>query len=183
MDANPFRPPVHEEPPSGAELGAAGAPWVASRSTRFGAAIIDNIAISIGSAGVGYAFGALVGVSGFWNVLVEYVLGLVVTCIVQILLFRDGQSLGKRITNIRIVEHATGRTASVARILGLRILPLMLLSYATFFVLGWAYPGRVIFVGAAALVLSLVDVLPIFGGERRCLHDYLAGTKVVEVMR
>src|SRR5690242_2170335 len=129
MDANPFRPPVHEEPTSGAEIDLAGAPWIASRATRFGAAIIDNIAISIGSAGIGYGFAALVGSLGFWDVLVEYVLGLVVSCIVQILLFRGGQSLGKRITNIRIVDYASGRTASVARILGLRILPLMLLSY------------------------------------------------------
>ncbi|HWB82124.1 MAG TPA: RDD family protein [Nannocystaceae bacterium] len=183
MDANPFRPPVHEELLSGAELDAAGAPWIASRATRFGAAVIDNIAISIGSAGMGYAFGALVGASAFWEMVGEYMLGLVVSCIVQILLFRDGQSLGKRITNIRIVEYASGRTASVGRILGLRILPLMLLSYATFFALGYVYPGRVDLVAAAALVLGLVDVLPIFGGERRCLHDYLAGTKVVEARR
>jgi uncharacterized RDD family membrane protein YckC len=27
---------------------------------------------------------------------------------------------------------------------------------------------------------GLIDVLLIFGSERRCIHDYLAGTKVVE---
>jgi hypothetical protein len=29
------------------------------------------------------------------------------------------------------------------------------------------------------LITALVDCLLIFGRERRCLHDYLAGTKVV----
>jgi uncharacterized RDD family membrane protein YckC len=31
--------------------------------------------------------------------------------------------------------------------------------------------------------LSLVDVVFIFGSERRCIHDRLAGTKVVKVRK
>jgi uncharacterized RDD family membrane protein YckC len=30
------------------------------------------------------------------------------------------------------------------------------------------------------LLYTLTDILLIFGEERRCIHDYLAGTKVVE---
>ncbi len=32
----------------------------------------------------------------------------------------------------------------------------------------------------ASIVDSIVDILFIFGSERRCVHDLIAGTKVVE---
>ena len=37
--------------------------------------------------------------------------------------------------------------------------------------------GQVPYVGG---LFSLVDILCIFGEERRCIHDMIAGTKVVE---
>ena len=31
------------------------------------------------------------------------------------------------------------------------------------------------------ILFVLVDILFIFGKERRCVHDYIAGTKVIDV--
>jgi hypothetical protein len=38
------------------------------------------------------------------------------------------------------------------------------------------FAGTLLFFGS---ILPLVDALMIFGDQRRCLHDHLAGTKVV----
>jgi uncharacterized RDD family membrane protein YckC len=73
-----------------------------------------------------------------------------------------GQSIGKMALGIRIV-HLDGEMATWGRIVGLRVLPMQLLSWIP-------YIGGVI---------SLVDVLFIFRANRRCLHDEIARTKVV----
>jgi uncharacterized RDD family membrane protein YckC len=64
---------------------------------------------------------------------------------------------------IRVVDAATGRLPVLGRQLGLRY-------------------GVIWFVSLIPLVgtvVGLVDVLVIFRSDKRCLHDHLAGTKVV----
>jgi uncharacterized RDD family membrane protein YckC len=73
-----------------------------------------------------------------------------------------GQSIGKMALGIRIVR-IDGPQATWGRIVGLRILPMQLLTWIP-------YIGGVI---------SLVDVLFIFRANRRCLHDEIARTKVI----
>jgi len=73
-----------------------------------------------------------------------------------------GQSLGKMALGIRIVQ-IDGPQATWGRIVGLRILPMQLLSWIP-------YIGGLI---------SLVDVLFIFRANRRCIHDEIARTKVI----
>jgi uncharacterized RDD family membrane protein YckC len=73
-----------------------------------------------------------------------------------------GQSIGKMVLGIKIV-CIDGDKATWRRIVGLRILPMQLLSWIP-------YIGGVI---------SLVDVLFIFRANRRCIHDEIARTKVV----
>jgi uncharacterized RDD family membrane protein YckC/DNA-directed RNA polymerase subunit RPC12/RpoP len=73
-----------------------------------------------------------------------------------------GQSLGKMVLGVRIVQ-IDGERATWGRIVGLRIMPMQLLSWIP-------YIGGII---------SLVDVLFIFRANRRCLHDEIARTKVV----
>jgi hypothetical protein len=36
------------------------------------------------------------------------------------------------------------------------------------------------FLGNVIPFYAFIDILVIFGSEQRCIHDYLAGTKVVE---
>ncbi|HRC85697.1 MAG TPA: RDD family protein [Thermoanaerobaculia bacterium] len=78
------------------------------------------------------------------------------------LLASNGQTLGKRYCKIKIVR-LDGSKASLGRIFWLR----MVVS---------ALPGFIPFFGS---VWGLVDALWIFSEPRRCLHDYIADTKVV----
>jgi uncharacterized RDD family membrane protein YckC len=77
----------------------------------------------------------------------------------------SGQSIGKRRMGIRVVLE-DGSPASLFHILLLRNFIPGLLVY----LLGLLVPG----------VLLAVDALFIFRADRRCLHDLIAGTKVVK---
>ncbi|WP_426747460.1 RDD family protein [Myxococcus faecalis] len=81
--------------------------------------------------------------------------------LVQASLIRGtGASLGKRLLGIRVVR-GDGLPAEVWRIALLRnALPMALCSYCGWFV--------------------LVDALFIVGEDRRCLHDWVAGARVVK---
>lgn len=79
------------------------------------------------------------------------------------LLYFYGQTIGKRIMGIAIVNSAN-KVPGFNRIIALRYLP--------FYLLG-QIPGL--------STLALVDVLFIFRGDRRCLHDLLANTQVIDV--
>jgi uncharacterized RDD family membrane protein YckC len=74
-----------------------------------------------------------------------------------------GQTLGKKMMKIAIVDQ-NDKVPAFAKLIGLRYVP---------FQLAGAIPGL-------ALV-SIVDILMIFRSDRRCLHDILAGTRVIDV--
>lgn len=76
------------------------------------------------------------------------------------ILVRDGQTLGKKVLKIRIVNYDDGGNPGANRILLMRGVVNGLLSNIPFY--------------------ALVDVLFIFGSEQRCLHDLIAKTKVVQ---
>ena len=79
-------------------------------------------------------------------------------------LHRDGQTLGKKVVGIRILRSDTS-TCELWRVSVQRFLPISLL-------------GAIPLLGP---LISLVDALMIFGEERRCLHDLIADTIVVDV--
>ena len=82
-----------------------------------------------------------------------------------------GQTIGKRACGIRIVHDLTGKPAGFFRAVVLRsLMPMLIVGVATA-LLGWLFPP----IGGLLAVFNLV---PIFGPERRCVHDYLAGTQV-----
>ena len=79
------------------------------------------------------------------------------------LLSTKGQTVGKWVMKIRIARYADGTNPGFVRAVLLRyILPVIF--------------GFVPIVG---VFFVLADYLFIFGKKRRCIHDYLAGTKVV----
>lgn len=80
-----------------------------------------------------------------------------------ILLARNGQTIGKKSAGIRVVR-TSGDDAGFARLFFLRSGLSWLLA---------SIPG----VGG---LYALLDVLFIFRADRRCLHDLIADTKVVE---
>ena len=87
------------------------------------------------------------------------VLGIVGVPYQVVLLRREGQTVGKRLLRIRIVDEETGVRGAVVRNVVLRYLVNWLLILIPPYV--------------------VIDHMLIFAKNRRCVHDYLAGTKVV----
>ena len=79
------------------------------------------------------------------------------------LLATRGQSLGKMAVQIKIVDYDTGQLLPFGKLVGFRLAPVWIVS-------------QIPIIGG---VLGLIDILFIFGEERRCVHDLIAGTKVV----
>jgi uncharacterized RDD family membrane protein YckC len=144
---------------------------LASRGSRFAAHLVDSVVV-VGGMFVGlFIVGALdalakgslhAGEGGFGVFVVP--VGLLATLgsfVVEIVAqVRWGQSLGKRLLGIRVVR-LSGAPIELWRLILLR---------------------NVIVLAAAQLcgVLGLVDSLLIFTDDRRCLHDYIADSKVIE---
>lgn len=85
---------------------------------------------------------------------------LVINCV---LLHRHGQTIGKRALDMSIVR-TNGDRMGLRRYLFIRVLPVGLL-------------GAIPYAGG---LITLADPLMIFGKERRCLHDLIADTIVVD---
>lgn len=158
--ATPRAPVIHAEYPVDA-----GSEALASRGARLAAALIDGLAAVVillpalaaiffvgensGLSTPGIFFAALSGI------------GFLVFAIYQMsMLLREGQTLGKKAMNIRIVNYSDGMIPSGRKLLMMRYFVNSLLGNIPLY--------------------TFLDLLFIFGGERRCIHDYLAGTKVVE---
>ena len=152
--ANPYAPPAVEvtEPVDPLDQ------LTARRISRFAAALIDML-----------SFCAAIFIPLLLPDSVGWILATVAVCVVGlvdiILLARDGQTLGKRALRIRIVR-SDGTPATLGRLLLLRM-------------------GVMLFIGLIPLLgtlIQLADPLFIFGNASRCLHDYLADTRVVVVV-
>ncbi len=95
--------------------------------------------------------------------LISFAYGVLTVALLQgYLLYHYGQTIGKNLLSIRI-ENLDGTKADLKRIVFLRMLPLALIN---------CLPG------AGRLFLGVLDAIFIFGKDRRCLHDYIAKTKV-----
>ncbi len=77
------------------------------------------------------------------------------------LLSRDGQTIGKKVMKLKIVRADTGRNGGLVTNVLLRAVVNSLLSFT--------------------IIYFVVDALFMFFRNRLCLHDYVAGTKVVKV--
>lgn len=152
------------------EAGAGALPGqLAGRFWRLFAVIIDGIIVTAVLlpvywyfhvwhdiwAGIRPSFGIIVISQAAW--LVAFVV------INFWLLEKRGQTVGKWYVGIAIVGLDGGRKGAV-HLLVYRCVPALL------------FP-QVPYVGS---LFTLVDTLAIFGRERRCIHDRIAGTKVIE---
>ena len=142
---------------------------LAGRGARLLGALLDGFCMTIiimpmmfwsgyieraGTGEVGLAelaFWALFGIA-VWDALNAY------------LLRNYGQTIGKRIVGTRIVSTTDGKILSLTKVLFLRFLP---------FTIGGQVP-------IAGPIAGLVNILFIFTPSRRCLHDLIAGPKVVK---
>jgi len=131
---------------------------LADLGTRFAAALVDGLLTSLAIFGISYAAFAPMA---FYTV-PAIAFGLGIFGVELYLCATASQSVGKRLLKIRVVR-LDGSRASVLRIVLLRNVVPQALS-------------------AAFSIFALIDAAFIFGDARRCLHDYLADTKVIKVI-
>ena len=141
---------------------------LAGRGARLGAAIIDGVIAGIVSVPIMFATGvwgrAMNGTLGIVDMLLVQILGIAVYLLIHgKLLASSGQTVGKKLVGVKIVDHQTEGLVPLKKIVTHRLLPI------------WAAT----LVPVVGNILVLVDSLFIFRNDRRCLHDQIANTKVV----
>ena len=167
MENQIYRAPQSEleskEPEEVAEL--------ATRGSRFLAALLDGVISLVFSVPfmllAGPSLGFIVGTTtrpGMLYMVVGTIYGFAVLMLVHgYLLYTNGQTVGKKVLKIKIVG-LDGRKLPLPRLVGLRYLPISLVTFIP-------YIGQ---------FLPLADVLFIFRNDRRCVHDLIAGTRVIQ---
>ena len=126
---------------------------LASRFTRLIAFFVDFLLFAL-IAGIGRASADRDGAAGLAGLLL-----LALIAVQVILLGRDGQTIGKKLLAVRIVDVNTRQHAGFFKTVVLRGILNGLLNLIP--------------------IYGLVDALLIFREDRRCLHDLIAGTVVV----
>jgi uncharacterized RDD family membrane protein YckC len=162
-EQNPYAPPkadVADLEPAQSNL--------ASRGLRLGGAIIDAIISWITIFPLMYYSGfwqsAMAGDVNFGLQLTLSAVSLVIFLILNgYLLSKSGQTIGKRLVGTRIVSVTDEQILPLSKVFVLRYLPISLIA-------------QVPLIGN---LIALVNVLFIFRDDRRCLHDLIAGTKVI----
>lgn len=143
---------------------------MASRWARLGASTIDGLCMSIVTLPVMYFSGIFKIIFEGNEPAIEHTLAIgvfgffVFFLINGVLLSRSGQTLGKKAVGIKVVD-LDGSLPSLKQ--------LILKRYSVYFL-----PGQIPVVGQ---LFSMLNILMIFGKQKRCIHDYAANTKVVKV--
>ncbi|MCB9869262.1 MAG: RDD family protein [Planctomycetes bacterium] len=165
-DENPYEAPESIRPRSP----RAGRFELASRGLRLLGAILDGLAVGVVQVpillGLGFLdFGNLGAQQAVGVLVLMWLIGLGTFLLVQGWLLPRGQTVGKLMFGMRIVDIRTNEPPGFGRVFGMRYLPTMFLS-------------SIPLIGP---VVGLVDALMIFRADRRCLHDLIASTRVIEV--
>ena len=160
---NPYAPPE-------SEVAVSDPVALAGRGVRLGGAIIDAIIAMAVIFPVVFAMGywekAMAGEQTVVGNLWLGVLGIGVFLVLNgYLLANHGQTIGKRLVKTRIVSIDDEEILPFWKVISLRYLPLWILSQ----------------IPLLGQIFGLVDSLFIFRGDKRCIHDMIAGTKVVTV--
>ncbi len=92
------------------------------------------------------------------------VLGIALSIANIYLLASKGQTIGKSIVNIRIVDAGTNSKTGFWRIIGLRSF----------------IPGLINTIPLVGSIFSIVNVLFVFSKDNQCLHDKIADTYVIK---
>jgi uncharacterized RDD family membrane protein YckC len=140
---------------------------LASRWSRLFASIIDSIILLLIVLPVMYLTGGFDGLAsgkepGFlYNLMMSIGSWVVFVLINGKFLVSNGQTIGKKAMEIRVVD-LNGNVPDTNSLIK---------RYAVYFV-----PNIIPIAGG---IFALVNILFIFGEEKRCLHDQVGGTKVV----
>jgi uncharacterized RDD family membrane protein YckC len=171
-DVNPFAPPTADVDFGYQGLLASEEMALADRSVRLGAAMLDGlltIVAMIPAIVVGVSAGTVREESNLWlfrsmingTGLITAVSWVALLVYQAYLVSTTGQSLGKRWTHIKIVKMDGSPVNFVSGVL-LRSWLVALVQAVPFL-----------------KFVALIDPLLIFRADRRCLHDHIAGTKVI----
>lgn len=163
------------QPPNATVADVAGdADELASRWARLGGAIVDGLIILAVMiplmVATGYWERAMAaatsgGEPAFMDQLEMAGLGLLVQLAINgYLLNKYGQTVGKRVAGTRIVSIEDNRILPLWRVFVIRILSVGIISQ----------------VPVVGPIFAIVNVLFVFRADKRCIHDLMAGTKVVK---
>jgi uncharacterized RDD family membrane protein YckC len=179
---NPFAAPLSDTE-GASEHVPDGSDFLATRGERFLGAMIDGLLYIPGVLIAGFgAFNAIANRS-LSNLGAVAFIG-VAYCIAlwiyqMVLVSRTGQTIGKRTQRTRIVLM-NGAPVSFFSAVFMRAWVPVLASFALGVICAVAsIPSEVS--NRIGNLWSLADALAIFGASHRCLHDLIAGTKVVKV--
>lgn len=161
---NPYASPVATQPLHGPTTSAKYLRFpLASRSKRLVGSILDGL-IHLAGMAPGFIALVLLGDADETVALIAMILmfgGLAAVAIYNwILISRTGQSIAKRMLGMRIVTTDGELPGFVGGVLLRLWLPMIINQFCGLF--------------------GIVDALVIFGEPRRCVHDYMASTIVVE---
>jgi uncharacterized RDD family membrane protein YckC len=176
VELNPYLTPHSDVVPSTFEAStdsAQSTPRFASRLRRFGGRVLDDIIVSVVAIPLmflvlptEYWFRVQEGSVTLLDILTGVGLSLVVFVILNgYLLIKRGQTIGKMAVRAQIVDAKEGRILPIWKVVGLRYIPVYVLTMTP---------------GIGTFILYLIDVLFIFRRNRRCVHDYIAGTVVID---
>ena len=160
---------IYQAPQSQVEVPVESDFVLASRGARFGASFIDGLILLLIIVPLGFLVGFYQivfeqGVPTTAQNLTMAVAGVGAFLLVNsYFLNLNGQTIGKKIVGIKIVD-LNGEKPAFAKLLGLRYVPQWIVSYIPFI----------------NTPLVLIDILFIFRSDKRCVHDLIAGTQVVE---
>jgi uncharacterized RDD family membrane protein YckC/DNA-directed RNA polymerase subunit RPC12/RpoP len=165
-DRNPFRGPKSRGTAVKKKRSSGGRQRLSSPLKRLRGAFLDfgvvllvglipfGIAVYIGSGQKGSSLASIFILIGM--------LGLLGTAVANLyLLATQGQSIGKLLLKMQVVDYENGGPAGFVKVFLLRGVVNGILGIVPFY--------------------GLVDLCFIFGEEHRCLHDLIAGTKVVDI--
>jgi uncharacterized RDD family membrane protein YckC len=173
FDPNPFSVPdsysqSYENPPTGSRYP------LASHGKRFLGALLDGLAGCLLAPGYIMIMVATPGmeqndqsamVLGIAGVGLLVVSALALLGVQIYLMVTRSQSIGKWMVNTQMVDINTGQPSS----------------FVNCFILRGFVSGLIGAVPCAGPIYSLVDILFIFREDRRCIHDLLGSTQVVDI--
>ena len=143
---------------------------LASRGKRLGGSLLDGLISIAVTVPLMFAAGIFEQIKNGQQMSIGqtalfFFLGLGIFLLIHgYLLSKYGQTVGKKIVGTRIVSKENGKIFPLGRIFALRVLPISIIS-------------QLPFIGG---LFGLADSLFIFRNDKRCIHDLIAGTIVVE---
>lgn len=167
---DPFNPYAAPETPDISSENFGGGPPLATRSQRFSGAFIDGL-LMMPLVGVVVFFLVRTNANQATGPMSEFIVSLIMLPVSiawflllhGYLLATKGQTIGKMAVGTQIVDAQTGKL--------IPLIPLFLKRNFSIQVLA--------LIPIVGNFIALIDSLMIFRENRRCLHDDIAGTKVV----